>query len=93
MFVLLISLLTSPTEISTPEELAKLEINKRVQTESKVAEERTLYPNTKLLTLENQIEIIYEGTESLKEKNCSITGKVSEYNSKKQITAEKITLN
>jgi hypothetical protein len=78
-------------EVDSYEDLEKLEINSKVLVEGKVANERILYENVKLLDLGNGIDIICECSEFFSGEEVSIEGLVSEYNGKKQITVLEIS--
>jgi hypothetical protein len=78
-------------EISSYEDLMNLEVNKKVSLSGKVVEERVLYEGTKLLKLDNGIEVVCECAGGFKDGNVLVEGFVSEYEGKKQVEILRIT--
>ena len=89
MFVLVLLFMKSAREV---ESLDGLEINSRVAVSGTVVEERAIYAETVLLTLDSGIEGICECSRNFEGKSVKIEGVVSEYESEKQITVERITV-
>ena len=89
--LLLIMALSSPALVFAPSDMSKLGVNSKVQTTGKVISERMLYENTKLLKLNNSIEIICNSCPSYINRTIYVTGIVDKYQNKTQILALKIT--
>ena len=85
MFVLLLMLNMKPKEIGSYEDMEQLEINTRVSVTGKVIEERVIYEDSKLLELENGIELVCECSGFFEDEEVEVIGVVSEYEGKKQI--------
>lgn len=91
IFVLLLMLnLSSPKIVHNPSELSGLVDNSKVQTQGKVISERTLYGNTKLLKLENSIEILCPACPPYINRTLDVIGTSETYLNKSQISALKI---
>jgi len=87
IFTLLIILnFSNPLEINNQSELSKLEENKKVQTSGKVIRENK-YGNTKILTLDNSIQIICNSCPPKLNRSIDVTGFVEKYQNKTQIKA------
>ena len=89
---LLLFLLTfsSPIIINNPSELSKLTENTKVQTTGKVISERVLYEQTKILKLDNNLEIICNACPSYINRTLNILGTSGIYINRTQITALRI---
>ncbi len=93
IFVLeLLMLSLKAVEINDVKELDNLEINSKVVVEGKVVNERILYLGSKLIVLDNGVEIICEDSESFKGKRIRVEGLIDEFNNKKQIGALRIEI-
>lgn len=93
IFVLIILLnLSSPAVINSYSELSKLTDYTKVQTTGKVISERIIYENTKLLKLDNNIEILCKACPSYINRTLKALGTSETYLNKSQITALRITL-
>lgn len=77
-------------EIEGGEGLESLEINSRVRVSGEVISERVIYQGTRLLELDNGINVLCECKENLLTKKLFVVGKVSEYDGRKQIIAEEV---
>lgn len=78
--------------VSNLEELKELEANQKVVLKGIVGEERVLYGRTKLLVLDNGIELICDCLESFVEKSVEVEGVVSEYEGKRQVEVLKLII-
>ena len=67
-------------------ELSKLEENKKVQTSGRVIKENK-YENTKILTLDNSIQVICNSCPPKLNRSIDVTGFVEKYQNKTQIKA------
>jgi len=93
IFVLIILLnLSSPTVINNYSELSKLTDNTKVQTTGRVVSERILYEDTKLLKLDNNIEILCQACPLYINRTLEVIGTIETYINRTQINALKITL-
>jgi hypothetical protein len=93
IFVLLLMLnLSSPVIIDNYSELSKLTDYTKVQTTGKVISERILYENTKLLKLDNDIEILCKACPSYVNRTLEVLGTSETYVNRTQVNALKITL-
>jgi hypothetical protein len=93
IFVLIILLnFSSPIIVGNPSELSKLEDNTKVQTQGRVISERTLYEQTKLLKLDNNIEILCQACPPYINRTLKAIGTVETYINRTQVNALKITL-
>lgn len=68
------------------------DINERVEVSGEVVSQRVLYGETSLLVLDNGFEILYEGEGLFNGREIRVVGRISEYKSKKQISAEDVFL-
>ena len=85
--VLLYMLVSSnPTKISSPKELGALVDNSLVQTTGKVISERVLYGTTKLLKLDNDIELVCTSCPAYLNRTIQILGTTEKYLNKTQIS-------
>lgn len=93
IFVLLILLnLSSLIIINNSSDLSKLTDNTKVQTTGRVVSERVLYEDTKLLKLDNNIEILCQACPSYVNRTLEVIGTSEIYINRTQINALKITL-
>lgn len=94
IFMLLILLnILSPVAVNNSSDLSKLIENTKVQATGKIISERTLYANTKLINLDNNIEIICIGCQNYLNQTIKVVGitdKYEKYENKTQIKALKI---
>ena len=90
LLVLALLLNLIPIKVENYSELDNFEINQKVILEGKIMEERILFEGTKMLVLDNGIELICECNENFKGKNIEVAGVVEEYNGKKQVRVLKI---
>ena len=67
--------------------LSKLEENSKVQTQGKVIAERVLYEDTKLLKLNNSLEILCQACPSYINRTLDILGTKESYKNQSQIRA------
>lgn len=77
-------------EVMDETDLSRLELNARVSLSGKVVGEKIIYDGTKLLELEDGIEVVCESDFSFVDRNVRVIGKVSEYDGKRQVIAEKV---
>lgn len=80
----------SVREIESYAELEELEVNAKVLVGGNVVEERILYEGTRLLKLENGVEVVCECAGSFNGEKVLVEGAVSEYEGKKQVEALRI---
>jgi len=93
IFMLLILLnLSSPKVINNYSELSKLTDNTKVQTQGRVISERILYENTRLLKLDNNIEILCQACPSYINRTLEVIGTSEVYINRTQVNALRITL-
>jgi len=83
-------LFTTPTTISSNQQLENLQENQKILTTGKVIKEMPYY-NDKFLTLDNNIELICESCPSFLNKNITAIGIVETYTGKPKIKILKIT--
>lgn len=81
---------SAPVAVESPSDLAVLEDNAKVSTAGRVVSERTIYENTKLIKLDNSIEILCDSCESYQNKTISVLGLTSRYENKTEIKALRI---
>ena len=79
-------------EVASYEDIADLEVNTRVRVAGEIVGERIIYGNEKLLSLDKGIEMVYYGDGRFNGESVEVVGLVSEYNGKKQMTIEKISV-
>jgi len=82
MFVLVMFLGFFGKEV---ESLEGLEVNQKVYLEGEVVEERFLFGNSRLLVLDNGIELVCECSGSFKGRDVEVVGVVSEFEGNKQV--------
>ena len=82
----------SVKEIESYTEIEEMEVNTKIRTRGLIIEESILYGETKLLELENGVQLICECSENFEDKEVLAEGVVSEYEGKKQMTVLKITI-
>lgn len=93
IFILLILMnFSSPKSITSPEELNTLVDNSPVQVQGQVISERILYGKTKLIKIDNNIEIICNSCPVYLNKSISVIGTSEKYENKTQIIALKIKI-
>lgn len=92
MFVLALLMNLPVREVDSYEEISGLEINTRVKISGEITSERVIYEDEKLLTLDNGVDLIYQGGGGFNGEEVEVIGLVSEYEGKKQITVEKIAV-
>lgn len=93
IFTLLILLnLSHPIVINSPKGLSGLEQNTKVQTTGRVISERTLYENTKLLKLDNNVEVLCQACPAYINRTLNVLGTSETYINRTQIAALKIIL-
>ena len=93
IFVLIILLnLSSPIVINNYSELSKLTDYTKVQTQGRVISERILYADTKLLKLDNNLEILCQACPSYINRTLQVIGTSETYINRTQINALKIIL-
>jgi len=91
LFALLLMLnLSSPVIVSNSSSLSVLEVNSKVQTTGKVIAERQ-FEQTKILKLENGIEITCKSCPNYLNRTVSIEGIVNKYLNKTQIEALRVS--
>ncbi len=91
IFILLYMLTSSnPAKIHSPQELTRLVDNSQVSTTGKVVSERILYGTTKLLKLDNSIELVCTSCPSYLNKTIQVIGTAEKYLNKTQISVLKI---
>ena len=83
--------LSTPAKISSPKEMSALVDNSLVSTTGKVVSERILYKRTKLIVLDNKIELICSSCPSYANKTIQATGTTEKYENKTQISVLRIT--
>jgi len=92
IFTLLILLnFSAPIVVDNSSSLSSLEDNTKVQTTGKVISERTLYEQTKLIKLENNIEIICNSCPNYLNQTINVIGITETYENRTQVKALKIT--
>lgn len=93
IFILLILInFSSPKTITGPQQLEKLTDYTKVQTSGRVISERILYDETKLIKIDNNIEIICNSCPVYLNKSISVIGTSEKYENKTQIVALKIKI-
>jgi len=93
IFILIVLLnLSSPTVIRNYSELSELQDYTKVQTTGKVISERVLYEQTKLLNLDNNIEVLCNACPVYINRTLTIIGTVETYINRTQVNALKIIL-
>ena len=85
MFVLAGFYFFDSEEIDELKDLENLEINSRVFVSGTVIDERFLYEGTKLLVLNNRIDLVCECSENFKGRKVFAEGIVQEYEGKRQV--------
>lgn len=91
MFVLILLMVFLPVrKIETFEELNKFEVNQKISLTGRVVEERVISLNRKILTLENEIQLVCDCSESFDGKEVNVFGLVSEYDGKRQVEVLRI---
>ena len=91
LFILLFMLtFSSPITINSPSELTNLAENTKVQTTGRVVSERILYEQTKLLKLDNNLEITCNACPSYINRTLTILGTSEIYINRTQITTLRI---
>jgi len=91
MLVLVFLLIGDPEEILDYGDLEDLEVNERIVVSGKVESERFIFRGSKLLILEEGIEVICECVGDYEGKEIVVEGIVSEFEGEKQVSALKIT--
>ncbi len=86
----LILSLSKPIEVDSPSELSKLTANQKVQTVGKVVSERALYEKTKLILLDNSIELICDDCPPYSNKTVQALGITEIYQNKTQLSVLRI---
>ena len=81
-----------PEEIKGAEDVGSLELNTRISISGQVVAERIIYEGTKILELDNGIIILCECNENFKDREIKVVGRVSDYDGKRQIVAEEVSL-
>lgn len=84
--------LSSPIEVNSPEQLSKLTPNQKVTTTGEVISERVLYAQTKLIKLNNSIELVCDSCPACKNKTIQAIGTAEQYENKTQISVSKIKI-
>jgi hypothetical protein len=93
IFVLIVLLnLSSPKIINNYSSLSKLTDYTKVQTTGRVVSERILYGDTKLLKLDNNIEVLCQACLSYVNRTLYVIGTSESYINRTQINALKIIL-
>ena len=93
IFILLMMLnLTNPLIVDNYSSLSTLTEYTKVQTTGRVISERVLYENTKLLKLDNNIEVLCQACPSYVNRTLQVIGTSETYINRTQITALKIIL-
>ena len=93
ILILIIMLnLSNPIIVDNSSQLKDLQDYTKIQTQGKVISERTLYENTKLLILDNNIEIICNSCPSYINRTLHIIGTTETYINRTQVQALKIIL-
>jgi len=93
IFILIIMLnLTNPLIVDNYSSLSKLTDYTKVQTQGRVISERILYEDTKLLKLDNDIEILCQACPSYINRTLQVIGTSETYINRTQVTALKITI-
>ena len=91
IFVLLCLLnFSSPIVVNDSSDLSKLTDNTKVSTAGKVISERILYENTKLLKLDNSIELVCNSCPSYANKTIQVIGTAEKYLNKTQVQVLRI---
>jgi hypothetical protein len=91
IFTLLILLnFSKPAIIDNYSSLKKLTDNTKIQTTGKVVSERILYESTKLIKLNNSIEIICNSCPNYLNQTINVIGTTETYGNKTQVNALKI---
>jgi len=92
IFTLLILLnFSAPIVVDNSSSLSSLEDNTKVQIQGKVISERTLYERTKLIKLDNNIEIICNSCPDYLNQTIEVVGITETYENRTQVKALKIT--
>ena len=92
IFVLLMLLnFSAPVIVDNYSSISKLEDNTKVQAQGRVISERTLYGETKLLKLDNGIEITCKSCLSYINRTLEVMGTIERYQNKTQILALSIS--
>ena len=93
--LLLIFLLISGKshKVGNYEELQELESNSKVFISGRVISERAIFGTDRVLSLDNEVELICSCHDSFKDKEINVEGIVSEYNGVKQIRVLRIMEN
>jgi hypothetical protein len=79
-----------PVPVGDSADLSKLTPNEQVITTGKVISERTIYETTKLIKLDNNIELVCDSCPSYANKTVRALGTMEEYLNKTQISILKI---
>ena len=90
-FLLMFLNFQTPIVVNGYSSLSKLEDNAKVQTHGIVLYERTLYGETKLLKLDNGIEITCKSCLSYINRTLEVIGTIERYQNKTQILALSIS--
>jgi hypothetical protein len=91
IFILLVLLNFSPLiVVSAPSDLSKLADNTKVSTTGKVLSERILYEQTKLLKLNNSLELICSSCPNYQNQTLKVIGLIDKYENKTQISALRV---
>ena len=93
IFILMILLnLHSPSIINNYSEISKLTYYTKVQTTGRVISERILYEDTRLLKLDNNIEVLCQACPTYINRTLQVIGTSETYINRTQVTALKITI-
>jgi len=85
MFVLVAALGFGEKKVMSYGDLIELEVNQKVFLRGVVESERVIYEGTKLIVLENGVELICGCSEIFYGKSAEVNGIVEEYEGKKQV--------
>jgi hypothetical protein len=89
-FLFLILAFSKPLAVYNSSDLSKLTDNTKVSTTGKVISERILYGTTKLLKLDNNIELVCSSCPSYANKTIQVIGTAEKYLNKTQVQVLRI---
>ena len=81
---------STPIQVNNSSDLSQLTENTKVSAAGNVVSERKIYGDTKLIKIDNSLEILCNSCQSYQNKTISVLGITSKYENKTEIKALRI---